>query len=97
MVEFSRGNKVGLTSGSTLFFLDDERGRVAISGQVPATSEPITGAGAFAELEFIPLEPGIALFDIDEASLIGPGEEPIVIGATGDADIVIESEELLDF
>lgn len=90
MVEFSRGNKSGLTSGSTLFFYDDEHGRVAISGQVPAGAEPISGSGAFAELEFNPLETGSALFDIAEATLSGPGEEPISIGAMGSADIIIE-------
>jgi len=97
MVEFSRGNKAGLTSGSTLFFYDDEHGRVAVSGQVPSGAEPISGSGAFAELEFMPLEVGTALFDIVEASLSGPGDQPIGVGGMVGTDIIIEQESETGF
>lgn len=89
MVEFTSGLRSGITNGTTLFFGDDGRGRMTISGEIPTGRSPLEGSGAFAEISFMTLETGMALFSFSDIRLYT--ESGGHIGATdgGSAEVEI--------
>lgn len=93
LVEFDRGSKAGLTSGTTLFFGDSGHGQMTISGQAGQEGETISGSGAFAEIEFIALDVGLAMFDYGEINLYTPSGLRIEVIPGGSADVDILGEE----
>jgi len=92
LVEFDRGSKAGLTSGTTLFFGDSGQGQMTISGQAGAEGETISGSGVFAEIEFIALDSGMAMFDYGEINLYTPSGMRIAVIPGGGADVDILDE-----
>lgn len=92
VVEFDRGSKAGLTSGTTLFFGDSGQGQMTISGQAGAEGETISGSGVFAEIEFIALDSGLAMFDYGEINLFTPSGLKIGVIPGGGADVDILAE-----
>ena len=92
LVEFDRGSKTGLTTGTTLFFGDSGQGQMTISGQAGQEGETISGSGAFAELEFIAVDSGLAMFDFGEIHLYTPSGLQIAVIPGGSADVDILAE-----
>jgi hypothetical protein len=88
-VEFSSGLRSGITSGMTLFFGDDGRGHMTISGEVGPAALPLSGNGSFAEISFTTLEAGIALFDFSDIRLYTPGGLAIDAAEGGSAEVEI--------
>ena len=92
VVEFNRGYKGGLTSGTTLFFGDEGRGQLTISGQTSGEGDTVNGGGTFAELEFTAQEAGLAMFDFTQLNLFSlSGRRLQAIGEGIDVEIAGES------
>jgi hypothetical protein len=91
-VEFNSGLRSGITNGTTLFFGDDGRGHVTISGEVGPTAAPLSGNGSFAEISFSTLETGIALFEFSDISLFTAGGQAIGATEGGSAEVEISGQ-----
>ncbi len=89
LVEFSSGVRSGVTNRTTLFFGDDGRGRMAISGEIPSGTSPLSGSGAFAEISFMAQEAGIALFSFSEIRLFTASGQRIGATDGGGAEVEI--------
>ncbi len=89
LLEFDTGRKTGLTSGSTLFFGEDSLGVLAISGEIPQGSAPISGSGPFAEIVFLARNSGLASIDFGRVELEGVGGASIPIGALAGTEVNI--------
>jgi hypothetical protein len=72
-----------------LFFGDDGRGHMTISGEVGPAALPLSGNGSFAEISFTTLEAGIALFDFSDIRLYTPGGLAIDAAEGGSAEVEI--------
>ncbi len=89
LVEFDSGRKIGLTSSSTLFFGDDGRGHLAISGQVVEGAQPVFGSGAFAEIVFSTVDTGLATFEFAGVVLSAVGDIPVDVGVLEGTEVEI--------
>jgi hypothetical protein len=92
LVEFSSGLHTGITSGTTLFFGDDGRGHLTISGEVGPTAASLSGTGAFAEILFSTMEAGTALFDFSDIRLFTPGGQVIESITADGAEVEIAQQ-----
>ncbi|MCB1216531.1 FecR domain-containing protein [bacterium] len=91
VLEFERGRRSGLFSGSTVFFSNNSSGVVTISGQVPAGDAGITGNGEIFVLEFRPAELGFTTVEVDEAELSDSFDNPIDAEPGDDVDVSVDS------
>jgi len=92
LVEFDSGRKGSLSGASTVFFGDDSRGVVTISGQIARDSSPISGSGPFAELVFRTRDVGTAVFDFAEVDLQGVGGQAIPTGSLDGTSVGIVAQ-----
>lgn len=91
VLEFDRGRRSGLFSGSTVFFSNNSSGVVTISGQVPAGDPGISGNGEIFVLEFRPSELGFTTVEVDEAELEDSFDNPIDAEPGDDVDVSVDS------
>jgi hypothetical protein len=69
VLDFDRGFRLGLFTGSTVFFGDDPGGIVTISGTVPRGSGGISGEDLIFELQFLILDEGETTIEVDSVAL----------------------------
>src|SRR5690606_270398 len=91
VIEFDRGRRSGLFSGSTVFFSDTSSGVVTISGQVPAGDPGISGEGEIFILEFRPADFGLTTVEVDDAELSDSFDNEIEAEGGDDVDVSVDS------
>ena len=89
VLDFDRGFRLGLFSTSTVFFGDDPGGIVTISGVVPRGSGGISGEGEIFELEFIIIDEGETVIEVEGVELFDILGRPIEAEPGDDVELDI--------
>lgn len=91
VLEFERGRRSGLFSGSTVFFSEDSSGVIKISGQVPASAPGIAGEGEIFVMEFSPVDLGFTTVETEDVEMSDSFGNDIEVDNGDDVDVSVDS------
>ncbi|MCH7472841.1 FecR domain-containing protein [bacterium] len=89
VLDFEGGRRLGMFTGSTVFFGDEAGGIVTVSGIAPRDSAGVSGQGDIFELEFIAADTGVSFVQVDGVALLDILDNAIDAEPSDDVDVEV--------